>query len=78
MEVELVALEACLPPCCAVKVFFPRLNLPSLAICMSVFHERAVLCRGGIALEMSKDHKPMSEDEKYRIERAGGFINAVC
>lgn len=38
---------------------------------------RAVLCRGSEAVELSKDHKPMSQEEKHRIERAGGFINAV-
>lgn len=35
---------------------------------------RAVLCRGGQAVELSFDHKPASEVEKSRIEAAGGYL----
>ncbi|EYU23352.1 hypothetical protein ABFS82_01G061800 [Erythranthe guttata] len=35
---------------------------------------RAVLCRGGVAIPMSTDHKPDREDEKERIEAAGGEV----
>ncbi|KAL8063997.1 hypothetical protein ABFX02_01G062900 [Erythranthe guttata] len=35
---------------------------------------RAVLCRGGVAVPMSTDHKPDREDEKERIEAAGGEV----
>ncbi|KAF8034212.1 hypothetical protein BT93_C0483 [Corymbia citriodora subsp. variegata] len=35
---------------------------------------RAVLCRGGTAIEMSRDHKPICTKEKKRIEASGGFI----
>ena len=36
---------------------------------------RAVLCRaGGVAHEMSEDHKPGNEGEKARILAAGGFV----
>lgn len=38
---------------------------------------RAVLCRGGKAVDLSTDHKPLAETEKSRIESAGGFVNAV-
>ncbi|CAM9415012.1 unnamed protein product [Ectocarpus fasciculatus] len=38
---------------------------------------RAVLCRGGVAVALSHDHKPMSATEKRRIEGAGGFVNAA-
>ncbi|CAN0360587.1 unnamed protein product, partial [Ectocarpus sp. 13 AM-2016] len=38
---------------------------------------RAVLCRGGVAVALSHDHKPMSVTEKRRIEGAGGFVNAA-
>ena len=36
---------------------------------------RAVLCRDGKPLDMSKDHKPDDDGEKKRIERAGGFVS---
>eukprot|EP00930_Biecheleria_cincta_P066712 TRINITY_DN5296_c0_g1_i2.p3 TRINITY_DN5296_c0_g1~~TRINITY_DN5296_c0_g1_i2.p3 ORF type:complete len:381 (-),score=115.96 TRINITY_DN5296_c0_g1_i2:86-1228(-) len=35
---------------------------------------RAVLCRGGQAVELSFDHKPASDIEKSRIEAAGGYL----
>ncbi|XP_062101601.1 probable protein phosphatase 2C 22 isoform X2 [Humulus lupulus] len=35
---------------------------------------RAVLCRRGKAIEMSRDHKPSCGKEKRRIEASGGFV----
>lgn len=35
---------------------------------------RAVLCRKGKAIEMSRDHKPASLAEKIRIEASGGYV----
>lgn len=35
---------------------------------------RAVLCRRGKAIEMSKDHKPICINERKRIEACGGYI----
>lgn len=36
---------------------------------------RAVLCRGGKAIEVSKDHKAERDDEKARIRAAGGTVD---
>ena len=36
---------------------------------------RAVLCRAGMALPLSRDHKPKSAAERQRILQAGGFIH---
>ncbi|GAV68070.1 PP2C domain-containing protein, partial [Cephalotus follicularis] len=35
---------------------------------------RAVLCRRGKAIEMSRDHKPICIKEKKRIEASGGYV----
>ncbi|XP_010024831.2 probable protein phosphatase 2C 49 [Eucalyptus grandis] len=36
---------------------------------------RAVLCRKGVAVEMSQDHKPSFPPEQKRVEDLGGWIN---
>ena len=36
---------------------------------------RAVLCRAGVAVELSEDHKPEDDVEKTRIEAAGGKVD---
>ncbi|KAG9149080.1 hypothetical protein Leryth_010687 [Lithospermum erythrorhizon] len=36
---------------------------------------RAVLCRKGKAIEMSRDHKPACIREKRRIEASGGYVD---
>ncbi|XP_051151117.1 probable protein phosphatase 2C 59 isoform X1 [Andrographis paniculata] len=40
----------------------------------NVGDSRAVICRGGKAFAVSRDHKPDQTDERQRIEDAGGFV----
>lgn len=40
----------------------------------NVGDSRAVICKGGQAIAVSKDHKPDQSDERKRIENAGGFV----
>ncbi|CAL5024955.1 unnamed protein product [Urochloa decumbens] len=40
----------------------------------NVGDSRAIICRGGNAIAVSKDHKPDQTDERQRIEDAGGFV----
>ncbi|RVX04397.1 putative protein phosphatase 2C 14 [Vitis vinifera] len=35
---------------------------------------RAVLCRGGVAEALTKDHRAEQEDERKRIEEKGGYV----
>ncbi|KAL6174839.1 hypothetical protein ACLB2K_051484 [Fragaria x ananassa] len=37
-------------------------------------NSRAVLCRDGVAVPLSRDHKPDRPDEKLRVEAAGGRV----
>lgn len=43
-------------------------------ICANSGDSRAVLCKKGVAVEMSYDHKPDNPEEKERITKAGGFV----
>jgi protein phosphatase len=47
---------------------------PKEIICASVGDSRAVICRAGKAIPLSFDHKPENEQEKARIQAAGGFV----
>lgn len=49
---------------------------PDSIVVANAGDSRAVLCRGGKALPLSKDHKPNDPKEKKRIEHAGGRILA--
>ncbi|KAE8698452.1 putative protein phosphatase 2C 59 [Hibiscus syriacus] len=40
----------------------------------NVGDSRAVICIGGNAIAVSRDHKPDQTDERQRIEDAGGFV----
>lgn len=42
----------------------------------NVGDSRCVLCRNGIAIDMSVDHKPDDEKELKRIQNAGGKVTA--
>merc|ERR1712060_60873 len=38
---------------------------------------RGVLCRGGLAVAVTEDHKPEIEKERRRIEGLGGFVSHI-
>lgn len=43
-------------------------------LCANAGDSRAVLCRGGVAVPLSEDHKPNSDIEMARIKKAGGYV----
>jgi serine/threonine protein phosphatase PrpC len=43
--------------------------------CANAGDSRAVLCRKGVAVPLSTDHKPELEGEIARIEKAGGWVS---
>ena len=51
-----------------------------LICCANIGDSRSVLCRSGIAVELSRDHKPTDERETDRIKKAGGSVirGRVC
>eukprot|EP00971_Amphidinium_carterae_P146924 2911697-Amphidinium_carterae.1 len=44
-------------------------------ICANCGDSRAVLCKGGLAIDLSFDHKPNNEVERARIIAAGGRVD---
>eukprot|EP00932_Pfiesteria_piscicida_P000024 SRR837773.1002.p1 GENE.SRR837773.1002~~SRR837773.1002.p1 ORF type:complete len:470 (+),score=36.48 SRR837773.1002:118-1410(+) len=51
----------------------PPLRAPRVAVA-NCGDSRAVLCRAGRAVELSRDHKPELQAEEERIRRAGGLV----
>lgn len=49
-------------------------QLRRMLYCANVGDSRAILCRNGVAVRMTIDHKPNLPEETKRIEEAGGFI----
>jgi len=47
---------------------------PSCLVVANCGDSRAVLCRGGHAIDLSQDHKPSLPEERARIEEAGGWV----
>jgi protein phosphatase 1G len=43
-------------------------------ICANSGDSRGVLCKKGVAIALSQDHKPDNPEEKERITKAGGFV----
>jgi protein phosphatase 1G len=50
---------------------------PDTLWCANAGDSRAVVCRDGVAIPLSFDHKPNSEIESTRITKAGGFVEAT-
>ncbi|KAH8052540.1 protein serine/threonine phosphatase [Aureococcus anophagefferens] len=50
------------------------LVLGDVVVCANVGDSRALLCRGGRAVALSRDHTPARDDEAARIRAAGGFV----
>jgi serine/threonine protein phosphatase PrpC len=46
-------------------------------ICANLGDSRSVLCRDGIALPLSYDHKPNNPSERERIYNAGEFVSHI-
>ena len=46
----------------------------SSIICANAGDSRTVLCEGGQAVDLSRDHKPVDIDEIVRVNKAGGFV----
>lgn len=47
---------------------------PTHIICSNAGDSRAILCRDGMALPLSFDHKPVNPTEICRVTAAGGFV----
>lgn len=59
--------------CTAVCVLLTQTEI----ICANAGDSRAVLCRKGKAVPLSRDHKPNEDSERQRIENAGGTVEAI-
>ena len=47
---------------------------PMEIYCANAGDSRTVMCERGVAVELSKDHKPEVPEEKNRISKAGGEV----
>jgi serine/threonine protein phosphatase PrpC len=47
---------------------------PTHIICSNAGDSRAILCRGGMTLPLSFDHKPANPTETTRVNQAGGVV----
>lgn len=63
VDVDMVGCTACV--CCITE---------DQLVVANAGDSRAVLCRGGVAVALSEDHKPNQAREKARIEAAGGYV----
>ena len=54
--------------------FFFSLNCDNQVIVAHSGDSRAVLCRGGKAFPLTRDHKPQVRSESQRIIERGGFV----
>lgn len=52
-------------------------NMTQVILCCNVGDSRAVLSRAGNAIALSQDHKATREDERARIEAAGGYVHCT-
>lgn len=43
----------------------------------NVGDSRAIICRKGVAKQLSVDHEPSKEKEKEMIESKGGFVSNI-
>jgi protein phosphatase 2C family protein 2/3 len=58
----------------AVTTFLRKTNQEVEIICANTGDSRCVLYNEGKTEAMSRDHKPVLEDEKKRIKEAGGYV----
>lgn len=55
----------------------PAKGMPQRVVVANLGDSRALLCRAGVAVALSDDHKPELPVERDRIERAGGSVGLV-
>lgn len=58
---------------CMIATHFKKNNVEYVTV-MNTGDSRTVLCRGNVAIPLTKDHKPSWPEEKRRIEKLGGQI----
>lgn len=71
IRMEMFQMSSCRLPC-----FFRRGDRPML-VTANAGDSRAVLCRNGVAVPLSKDHKPGLKGETERILKAGGKVREI-
>ncbi|GFZ11596.1 protein phosphatase 2C family protein [Actinidia rufa] len=74
LQADQALAEECSVPVCCGTTALTALILGTHLMVANAGDCRAVLCRKGVVIQMSQDHRPSYSQERKRVEELGGYI----